>query len=230
MAHQLTYNGQTIRERADMLCLTDMWKAAGSPPSKRPSHWARLPQAVEFISKTLENVGKSDVWAQRSGRGGGVWAHWQIGMAYAQYLSTDFHQWCNAVVRAHMEQKPAPDTARAALRAETIQTRKDYASAAMAREVTRQGMSRATNAGYIGCFGKDTAALRRELGVKGKKTPRDKMSRVQLAQVRLYEELSVEDFDALNARGDDQCAAITANNARHVANAVSDARSNRGIA
>ena len=30
-------------------------------------------------------------------------AHWQIALAYAKYLSPEFHMWCNTVVRERME-------------------------------------------------------------------------------------------------------------------------------
>ena len=35
-------------------------------------------------------------------------AHWQIGIAYAKYLSPEFHVWCNTVVRDRMEGKLVP--------------------------------------------------------------------------------------------------------------------------
>lgn len=41
------------------------------------------------------------------GKGGGTYAHWQLGLAYAKYLSPEFHICCNTVVRERMEGKPA---------------------------------------------------------------------------------------------------------------------------
>lgn len=37
----LDYNGAAIRDKGEMLSLTDMWRAAGSLDSKRPANWAR---------------------------------------------------------------------------------------------------------------------------------------------------------------------------------------------
>ena len=37
-----------------------------------------------------------------------TWAHWQIGLAYAKYLSPEFHMWCNEVIRDRMEGKSLP--------------------------------------------------------------------------------------------------------------------------
>lgn len=107
-ALKLVYNGTPIHDRGEMLCLTDMWRAAGSDPSKRPANWRDLPNTREFgefIIATLM-VGKSYDELFEVVRGGpdpATWAHWQIAMAYAKYLSPEFHAWCNEVVRAHME-------------------------------------------------------------------------------------------------------------------------------
>lgn len=106
----LVFNGVEIHDRNEMLCLTDMWKAQGSDPARQPSNWLGSADAKRFI-ETLDVLepGNSGVQTKRGGRGvGGVtWAHWQIGLAYAKYLSPEFHMWCNTVVRERMEGKPA---------------------------------------------------------------------------------------------------------------------------
>ncbi|MBL6459160.1 KilA-N domain-containing protein [Belnapia sp. T6] len=43
------------------------------------------------------------------GRFGGTWAHWQLALSYARYLSPRFHRWCNIVVRAAMEHLDGPE-------------------------------------------------------------------------------------------------------------------------
>ncbi len=108
IAGALTYAGTEIHQRHEMLSLTDMWRAAGSDPSRRPAEWARSEDATRFVSFLAEtlNVGISHIDLFRSERGGnrpGTWAHWQIGLAYAKYLSPEFHVWCNTVVRERME-------------------------------------------------------------------------------------------------------------------------------
>ena len=35
----LVYEGEIISAKAEMLSLTDMWRAAGSPDKKRPADW-----------------------------------------------------------------------------------------------------------------------------------------------------------------------------------------------
>lgn len=93
-----------IRHRKEMLSLTDMWKAAGAPDGHAPSDWLDLVTTKEFIGcvEASLNAGNPGIIAKR-GKGGGTFAHWQIGLAYAPYLSPEFHMWCNEVVRERME-------------------------------------------------------------------------------------------------------------------------------
>lgn len=101
---RLVYAGSSIRERGEMLSLTDMWKAAGADDAKRPANWARK-EGRDFIDHVAEihNVPQGHIIIGARGKGGSTFAHWQIGLAYAKYLSPEFHMWCNSVVRAHME-------------------------------------------------------------------------------------------------------------------------------
>jgi hypothetical protein len=108
--NNLIYSGIAIGCRDEMLSLTDMWRAAGSDPARQPAEWQRSADAlrfVEFLTETF-NLGNSQIElfkAQRGGHKPGTYAHWQIGLAYAKYLSPEFHMWCNTVVRERMEQR-----------------------------------------------------------------------------------------------------------------------------
>lgn len=114
---RLNYHGHVITDKGDMLSLTDMWKAAGSQSGRAPSDWCDLASTKEFVSavEASFNAGKSGIITKK-GRNGGTLAHWQIGLAYAKYLSPEFHMWCNTQVRAVMEGKVAP-----AVSAETLE-------------------------------------------------------------------------------------------------------------
>jgi hypothetical protein len=81
---------------------------------RSPWDWLRLPHTKAFldavrldIAKESGNPGLSRVSIEviRTERGvhGGPWGHWQIAMAYAKYLSHEFHIWCNKVVREHIK-------------------------------------------------------------------------------------------------------------------------------
>jgi phage antirepressor YoqD-like protein len=95
-------SGQPIRERDEFLSLTDMWRAAGGDTNRAPAEWLRSAQAKDLIEFVQENMGISHVLTREQGRTGGTWAHWQIGLAYAKYLSPAFHVWCNQIIRDHM--------------------------------------------------------------------------------------------------------------------------------
>jgi hypothetical protein len=116
---QLVYNGAAIRDRDNTLSLTDMWKAAGSEPSKRPVEWLRSEHAQRFINFMAEDLGMGEVGKSHFGlvtvskggsAGGATYAHWQIAFAYAKYLSPEFHMWCNKVARERMEGAPRNST------------------------------------------------------------------------------------------------------------------------
>lgn len=103
---RLVYNGEVIRDRNEMLSLTDMWKAAGSVDGRRPDDWKKDAAHREFLDHVamVLNAPVEGIWKGTRGRyGGGTMAHWQIALAYAKYLSPEFHMWCNTVVRERME-------------------------------------------------------------------------------------------------------------------------------
>lgn len=100
----LVYSGFPIRDRGEMLSLTDMWRASGSDDSKRPYEWSRKEGAAFIEAVALaHNTPVERIYSAARGKGGATFAHWQIGIAYAKYLSHDFHMWCNTIVRQHME-------------------------------------------------------------------------------------------------------------------------------
>ncbi len=119
--HALRYQGTLIRLRGAMLNLTDMWQAAGRPEHRRPSDWLLLEQTQRFRAyagthwteaddPVAANAGPAGICnidtdgfvATVRGNQGGTWAHWQLALSYARYLSPPFHLWCNTVVRAAM--------------------------------------------------------------------------------------------------------------------------------
>jgi len=82
------YAGVLIRDRGEMISLTDMWRAAGSDPARQPANWLASADARRFID-VLGGVlnpgisGDEMVKSIRGGRAPGTWAHWQIGLAVA---------------------------------------------------------------------------------------------------------------------------------------------------
>jgi hypothetical protein len=100
----LVYEGTRISAKNEMLSLTDMWRSAGGDDARRPANWARKEGApfVDAVALSL-NVPVRHIMKAERGKGGSTFAHWQIALAYAKYLSPEFHMWCNTVVRERME-------------------------------------------------------------------------------------------------------------------------------
>ena len=73
-----------------MLSLTDLWKANGSDPSRRPAVWLRSVDGQRFVSFMKALEGQSPhfqlIESGRGGRGlgGATFAHWQITLAHAE--------------------------------------------------------------------------------------------------------------------------------------------------
>lgn len=127
-AGALIYGGHIIRQRGAMLNLTDMWRAARAPEHQRPSQWLALDTTGRFRAYAgaqatgtdpglPENAGQDGILVQDDdglvatlrGRLGSTWAHWQLALSYARYLSPQFHLWCNVVVRSAMEHLDGPE-------------------------------------------------------------------------------------------------------------------------
>lgn len=106
----LAYEGHVIHQRNEMVSLTDMWRAAGAPPTKRPSTWLSYDATREFV----EHIGATfkgqlnALCEVKRGRGGGTWVHWQIALAYMKHLSPAFHAWGNTAIRERMEVARTP--------------------------------------------------------------------------------------------------------------------------
>ena len=145
----LVFNGVEIHDRNEMLCLTDMWKACGSPSDRRPDDWKKDSGHREFLDHVamVLNAPVEGIWKGVRGRhGGGTNAHWQIGLAYAKWLDHDLHMWCNTVVRERMEGKPT-----GAFPPEVLEEirRTDGISRMLAHKVTEQGKALAVMAEQV---------------------------------------------------------------------------------
>jgi hypothetical protein len=97
-----------IQRWDEMLSLTDMWKAAGKDLSKQPAKWREQEATKAFVEHLEVILPKTEDGLYQVVRRGGneapdTRAHWQIGLAYAKYLSPEFRLQCNTVVRERME-------------------------------------------------------------------------------------------------------------------------------
>lgn len=107
-----TYEGVDVMfDDNRLVSLTDMWKAAGSPKKRRPTDWAAIDSSKEFMASVAQdsNTAPGGIWKSRRGKlTGGVFAHWQVALAYGKYLSPEFHQYVNAAFKEWSEEKANP--------------------------------------------------------------------------------------------------------------------------
>lgn len=78
-----------------LISLTDLWKAAGGAMRNRPKAWLDTQGTADFISAVAG--GQNPVLYLKIKHGVGTYAHWQIALAYAKYLSPELHMQVNEV-------------------------------------------------------------------------------------------------------------------------------------
>lgn len=94
----VTFREQNVRREGDYLHATDMWRACGSDPSRKPYEWFRQKGTRELLAAAerqmqegaaLSHPIRSDSAGGR-GVGGNTWLHKRMAVAYATYLDPDF--------------------------------------------------------------------------------------------------------------------------------------------
>ncbi|WP_110952998.1 KilA-N domain-containing protein [Anaerosinus massiliensis] len=108
----LEFNSTKIRvDDKDRVSMTDLWKASGKNPNQQVRFWISQEASQEFI-KTLvkaENSTVNTVLNTKRGRTGGTFAHPQIALAYAKYLSPELHMYVNQVFFERLEEDANPE-------------------------------------------------------------------------------------------------------------------------
>lgn len=211
---ELVYNGHVIGHQEEMLSLTDMWRAAGSPAKKDPYEWGRYAgrEFIEFIAENLkpgsarnEKLPKNIWKTVRGGSKPGTSAHWQIGLAYAKYLSHEFHAWCNTVVRGAMEVMAKDRASRAA----SIEVRKGFVDT-LSRHSVQAGreIAMATNVNYKALFRRTASQLRDAKGLSKNAKLRDNLSPIALGAIVLSEAMSADTIEKTDRQGYRECADV----------------------
>lgn len=104
----LNFGEALVHLDGDFVSLTDLWRAAGANPNKKPVEWLSHDGTKEFVScvAATTKVAQDHFEAIRTVRGGnnpGTWGHWQVALAYARYLSPKFHVRTNEIIRAYLD-------------------------------------------------------------------------------------------------------------------------------
>lgn len=113
------FDGKGMKVNDDgMVSLTDIWNANGGESRNRPKAWLETQQAQDFVAEVVKGqnpalflkvagvVKSEDIrlfLKVAKGRNGGTYAHWQIALAYAQFLSPELHVAVNTVFKGFVE-------------------------------------------------------------------------------------------------------------------------------
>jgi hypothetical protein len=118
----MQYNGTAISFEPDCsaVCITEMWRADGSPENKRPNDWLALTQTKELLAQytsEFDTASNGIRMAQRNGSDGrGTWLPRELALAYAHYLSPSLYLACNRFVLNRGQTSQAPAQLREMLR------------------------------------------------------------------------------------------------------------------
>jgi hypothetical protein len=235
-----TYNGvEVIFDDDKLINLTQMWEAQGSPLNRDPTQWKKTKEGEGFIASlaTSQNVAITHVFRSMRGRGNkGVWGHRQIAIAYAKYLSHEFHRFVNEAFLEWAEEKADPglkaqraaqayldrgkDVAWILERIEGICQRKSFVSTLADHNCKKVGtenpFAEATRSLSLAALGKTPSEIKKSKGLKPTARTRDHLSKHDLARLRWAESESERLVQEEAADGNTECLAIV----RRAGNAV----------
>lgn len=252
------FEGSTVRVDADnLICITDIYKIAverGMADGKlEPKFYFRKSnprksgtsgkvseaagEGMQFVESVAENlkVSAAHIYKTTRGKGGGTYAHWQIALAYAKYLSHELHMRVNetymraqsgdvtlAAEIAEKQQDPKK-TAWLAQRVKSIHAR-NVLTDVLSRHGVKTGVeiAQCTNTVYRHLFHKTAKEMRIARKLPEKANVRESMSRLELAATEFAELLASERIEREQANGLKQCDSHCGHAARIVANAVRD--------
>lgn len=222
----LILNGTPIRTDDDgRVSLNDIHAAAQNVDAadilktkRDPRRWQKEAgeQFVEFVAENL-NVRKSDVLKSKRGKGGGTFAHWQIALAYAKYLSPALHMQVNEVyarfkagdvtLADEIADRATPAQQEwLARRTASKVARNQLTSTLAAHGVHGKGYADCTNAIYRNVMGGKKSEICAARGLPARTNVRDVMDIEQLTRTTLAEIVAKKRITRHNVRGNTLCA------------------------
>ena len=199
---QLTFdfNGDNFVSLTSMYAkAVDSGKAVGKSD---PSEW-KTKAGKTFIAKLAQklNTAVGGIYTSKRGKhGGGTWAHWQIGAAYATYLDDELHMQFNAAVRAMSLGDPAVvdvllrnATADDKRRMLSKVTRNIFTDRIKAASIT-DGMvyGQLTNVITKGLLGGKVDDVKSQRGLVSKDSLRDNLTHTELVRMTLAESMAAD--------------------------------------
>lgn len=158
------------------------------------------------------------IYQTKRGRyGGGTWAHWQIGLAYAQYLNPELHRQVNEIYARYKTGDPslaaeiidnqtdAKSAEWLASRAIGKVTRLEFTGCLRDHNVRGNGYARCTNAIYEPVLGGTAKELKAQKGLPTKANLRDNIETDDLVAVMFSEVVAKRRITTKDAQGNNEC-------------------------
>jgi len=228
-----------------LVSLTDIWKLAGSPKSKKPADWLRLPNTLNLSGTLLSRiVGKSHKSQEKriksvhySAGVNGSFAHPILACAYAGYLSAKLeievrevwlrYKSADATLADEILSEASPEANEwAGTRALSRATRNRFTNT-LQRHGVSNGLDYAicTNETYAALFGAPAKQLKKDRKVIG--SLRDAMSVTELSYIMASESLASERIEDTESRGRLECQESTRKSATFIKEAIEKDRASR---
>lgn len=226
MSELATYNDITIHfDSNELINITDMWKATGKGEDYKPYQWLRHPATLKVLKALKKSKGVSHTPLKKQGRYGGTFATAEVALAYAQFLSPEFHVWALGVIKERFEGFADPELdikrtreraikswrkkgwsdARIDARLAGIDTRKVFTSMLAKHGIHGYEFKNSTNSMYIALFGGNAKDLREDRDLPAKANLRDHMTKVELSAVQLVEAMASEVIEDEERHGPRDC-------------------------
>ena len=225
-------------EKDGLYSLTDLWKKSERSKNFQPYEWIRKEGSVfiDYISNTVsETVLKSE-----KGKHGGTFAHWQIALAYAKYLSPELHAKVNQVFKERLEENKNPELGihRSHDRAidnyrkqgknekwiqnrlSGINTRKAFTDTLSSHDCDGYGIGGATNAIYKEVIGGTAKSEKKRRGLSKSDNLRDCLTMTENASNQLAEALAIEKIETDELSGNYKCIDASSKAGKEVKKAV----------
>lgn len=217
----LTIIGDTSlhQNKSGLISLTDIFKASGRfDANKEPAQWTRYAgrQFIEFVAENL-NMGKPHIYKTTRGKGGGTYAHWQIALAYAKYLSHDLHMHVNEAymrfktndisMADEIADKTTPEQQLwLEKRLQGKASRRQFTDTLKDHGVTGIGYGRCTHAIQTPIMGGSKTHICKTRGLNKNANLRDQMSMEELVATSMAELVASKTITQSGVRGNNPCA------------------------
>ncbi len=245
----INYQGQDFLigiGNEQMLNLNQLYEIAGQPANQTPEEWLQLPTTQQFVNSLAQKTGKSRVIKQNKD----TIAHYQIAMAYAQYLSPDFHQAVNEVFKERLEETVNPELGVKRSRQRAINTwerhgkdkkwiesrlagiekRHLFTETLKQHGVNGRGYANCTNAIYEPLLDGTATEVKKQRGLPSKANLRDNLSSVENAAIGLAEALAAENIENYSLSGNPECIRAASITGESIKSAIDRARTRVALA